>query len=165
MGVVKKNQWRSGLSNGLDVAALLVQIEAEFAPALGPNVRLDVAIAASVPAANCCREGLRNVIIQLLSNAFDALPMGGTVSLAADAKHQTNAAPTIELQVRDNGLGMGRETLRLATEPFFTTKVTGLGGLGLTVVNHFVKEAGGAFFLESKLGFGTRATLFLPAHL
>lgn len=149
----------------LDVAALIFEIEADLTPALAPNVRLEVAIVASVPPAKCCREGLRNAIVQLLSNALDALPMGGTVSLAADARRHINSAPTIELQVRDNGLGMRRETLRLATEPFFTTKVTGLGGLGLTVVNHFAKDAGGEFFLESELGFGTRATLSLPAQL
>lgn len=153
------------MSGEFDVAELLFEIESDVATAFGASIKLDVAVATRVPPAHCCREHLRDAVIQLLLNARDALSPGGRVSLVAEVIRRRNSAATLELQVEDNGPGMRREMLSLATEPFFTTKATGLGGLGLTIVSHFATEAGGTFRLESKHGSGTRATLSLPVRL
>ncbi|MDP9810457.1 signal transduction histidine kinase [Rhizobium tibeticum] len=141
-----------------DVAASLFEIEADVVSALGPEVTLDVRITPTTPSVACCREGLRDAVIQFLANAREALPMGGAISLAAAARERGHATATLELRVVNNGPGMPYDMIRRASEPFFTTKTTGLGGLGLTIVSHFANEAGGSFRLESELGLGTRAT-------
>lgn len=153
------------MSVEFDLAMLLYEIEADVAGALPSDVTLNVRVAPATRGAHCCRDGLRDAVIQLLLNARDALPIGGAISLNAASGHHENLGPTIELQIADNGLGMPQEMLRRATEPFFTTKATGLGGLGLTIVSHFAEDAGGAFRLQSRLGLGTEATLSLPVRI
>jgi len=63
----------------------------------------------------------------------------------------------------DTGIGMSHETVAKAFDPFFTTKSEGLGGIGLPMVETFVRGAGGDIFIESTLGFGTTVSLHLPA--
>ncbi|WP_281035620.1 MULTISPECIES: ATP-binding protein [unclassified Mesorhizobium] len=109
----------------------------------------------------CSRVGLQSLIMNLLFKARDAMPKGGVVSLVAALIYEGQVATDVELRVADNGFGMPRDTLLRATDPFFTTKTTGLGGLGLPMVMSFVHGAGGRLYIESEQGVGTTVTLLL----
>jgi PAS domain S-box-containing protein len=110
-------------------------------------------------------------VINLVTNARDAMPGGGQLVLSArniDAREipaGTDLKPGhyIAFSVRDSGEGMAPEILRRAFEPFFTTKEIGRGsGLGLSMVYGFAKQSGGGVHLDSRPATGTCVTLYLP---
>ena len=115
---------------------------------------------------------LDQVIVNLVVNAADALPQGGTITLsAARAVMGVDGLPNIApgdyvtLTVRDDGLGMDEETLSRAFEPFFTTKPPGKGtGLGLSTVYGIVKQSGAHVWIDSKVGAGTTVTICFAAE-
>ena len=95
----------------------------------------------------------------LVNNGFDASPAGARVRLDV-----TPAGGMTRFEVRDAGSGMDAQTLRRATEPFFTTKDPGRGmGLGLFLVRLVAERNGGRLSLQSRLGEGTTATFELPS--
>ena len=121
---------------------------------------------------------LRQVLLNLVLNARDALAQGGTITLSTRAAKFPEASTgglssksegesrrrAVSLVVRDNGCGMDRETRARLFEPFFTTKKLGQGtGLGLATVQRIVSEAGGTIEVESDLGRGTSIAVFFPA--
>lgn len=98
------------------------------------------------------------VCVNLLLNARDALPGGGTVTLSA-----RRAGGRLLLTVADDGAGMAPETLRRLFEPFFTTKDPGKGrGLGLAVCQRIIADAGGTIEAASAPGKGSAFTVHLP---
>jgi PAS domain S-box-containing protein len=100
---------------------------------------------------------LREVLINLVLNAVDAMPRGGRITL------ETRAEPDwAVLSVADTGPGIPPEVRRRIFEPFFTTKETGTG-LGLSIVSGIVSSYGGTIDLESQVGVGTTFTIRLPA--
>jgi two-component system, cell cycle sensor histidine kinase and response regulator CckA len=100
-----------------------------------------------------------HAVINLVLNARDALPDGGTI----DARIEASPAGRHQLTVSDSGVGMGPETLQRAFEPFFTTKSPERGtGLGLASVRRMVEAASGTVSIASELGLGTRVTLTFP---
>ena len=103
---------------------------------------------------------LSNALMNICVNAVDAMPDNGTLTL-----HTHNVENGwIELVVKDNGMGMPKEVLERAMEPFFTTKETGKGtGLGLSMVFSTVKAHRGQLAIESEPGKGTRVYLRFPA--
>jgi CheY-like chemotaxis protein len=113
---------------------------------------------------------LELALINLIINARDAMPAGGTVSvsvenheLGSDNWASLPAGEYVLLTVTDTGTGISPENLEKVMEPFFTTKETGKGsGLGLSMVYGFAKQSNGAFRLASELEQGTRAELWLP---
>ncbi len=116
---------------------------------------------------------MQQVILNLVLNARDAMPRGGTLMIetsgmnitAATARRQPGLRPGrwVRLTVSDSGCGMDAETLAHACEPFFTTKEKGKGtGLGLPTVYGIVTQSGGMFALASHPGKGTQATILLP---
>ncbi|CAB3739119.1 PAS domain-containing sensor histidine kinase [Paraburkholderia rhynchosiae] len=109
-------------------------------------------------------------LLNLVVNAVDAMPTGGTVVIATDTV-QSNADMTPALQagryvrisVSDTGTGMSGDVLAQAFEPFFTTKQPGKGtGLGLSQVYGFITQSGGDVHLSSQVGEGTKVDLYLP---
>lgn len=117
---------------------------------------------------------IQQILINLASNAEHAMRKGGgtlTISLYRDDLNSQRrffnetleAGPYVCLSVEDTGHGMDRETLRRATEPFFTTKEVGEGtGMGLSIIDGAVKELGGAIDIVSETGKGTKISLYLP---
>lgn len=101
---------------------------------------------------------LREVLTNLIFNAVDAMPQGGTMSFRTSA-----ANGRIEIQVVDTGVGMSKEECARCLEPFFTTKGELGTGLGLASVYGFVQRYGGAIRVESEKGKGAVFTLTLPA--
>lgn len=151
-------------SEPVDVWACLLEIEALVRSTWERNIVFELHMAQALPILTCNRVGLQSALMNLLLNARDAMPDGGTISLIATAVHADDAATAIALSVSDDGLGMSGDVLRRASDPFFTTKVSGLGGLGLPMVNRFAEETGGRLQLESEPGRGTVATLLLPVE-
>jgi signal transduction histidine kinase len=146
----------------VDVWVCLIEIEALVRTTWDRNIEFELYGSQALPVLNCNRVGLQSALMNLLLNARDAMPDGGVISLVATAVDNEHAATEVELRISDNGLGMTKEVLRHATDPYFTTKVSGLGGLGLPMVFRFAQEAGGRLQLESEPGRGTVATLRLP---
>jgi two-component system, cell cycle sensor histidine kinase and response regulator CckA len=149
---------------------------------IGEQIELVVVLDPALdPALNSCAglvfadpAQLRQILMNLVLNARDAMPQGGKIWLITRAaefpgKASSNAGPRIarravSLTVKDNGCGMDAETRARLFEPFFTTKKEGAGtGLGLATVQRIVNEAGGMVGVESKPGQGTAIEVFLPA--
>ena len=112
-----------------------------------------------------------DALLNLAINARDAMPRGGTISIATANAHlepgeqDAEVAPGdyVVLAVTDTGTGMPPEVLERAIEPFFTTKEPGAGsGLGLSMIFGFAKQSGGHLRIESKPGHGTTVRLYLP---
>jgi signal transduction histidine kinase len=110
---------------------------------------------------------LELALVNLLINARDAMPEGGTVSVRIEqAAPPPDAEPAefLRICVEDQGEGIPPELLERVTEPFFTTKSAGKGtGLGLSMVAGFIQQSGGVFAIESERGRGTRIEMLLPA--
>ena len=117
---------------------------------------------------------LEQVLVNLVTNARDAMPQGGTlrletrrVTLSGDRAAACGVAEPGAfgcLVIADTGVGMDAATRERAFEPFFTTKEPGAGtGLGLAMVYALVQQLGGCVRLSSELGRGTEVTVYLPA--
>lgn len=111
---------------------------------------------------------LSNAILNLGTNARDAMPEGGVITISLNNTPNGRTPPHltgdfVRLCVHDTGSGMDDETQRRAIEPFYTTKEFGTGsGLGLSMVYGFAVQSGGAMSIESELEEGTTVTLYLP---
>ena len=137
---------------------------------LGPRIEVRVDMTADLPAARVDPNQLEVALLNLAVNARDAMPEGGIISISARIADMEGEGQGLAqgryicLSVGDNGIGMPPETLARAVEPFFTTKAIGKGtGLGLSMVHGLAAQSGGQLTLESTLGKGTTATLWLPA--
>jgi PAS domain S-box-containing protein len=135
----------------------------KFAMELDPSVRSVVIDVARFEAA----------LLNLVVNARDAMPNGGTLTIATSnvtlvpgQVGQLAAGEYVRVTVTDNGVGMPPEVRARAFEPFFTTKEIGKGtGLGLSQVYGFIVQSGGEAILHSEVGKGTSISIFLPAIL
>jgi signal transduction histidine kinase len=115
---------------------------------------------------------LENLILNLVINARDAMPEGGTLTITTSNRCvEVNEAMDwviapgdyVKLTVTDTGTGMPSDVLARAFDPFFTTKEVGKGsGLGLSMVHGMAKQSGGHVLLESTVGEGTTVRLLLP---
>jgi PAS domain S-box-containing protein len=116
----------------------------------------------------CVDEGeLGIALLNLCVNARDAMPQGGTITIAAvnraDIREYGLTGDFVELSVNDSGVGMDAETIARCLEPFYTTKDIGKGsGLGLAQVYGFAHGSGGSVQIESLAHKGTKVVLLLP---
>jgi signal transduction histidine kinase len=116
---------------------------------------------------------MRQIVLNLLLNARDAMPAGGVITVSARNCVDSVDTPSelldgyVELTVADTGSGMDDATRARACEPFFTTKTAGVGnGLGLATVQRIVGAANGSLEVQSEPSQGTRIVIRLPqAHL
>ncbi len=145
------------------LAACLFDIRALIEDLWGPGFRLDIWIEVNLPKVRCEQLALQNAILNLIYNARDAMTDGGVVTVRACRSAAGTLREMVEISVADEGVGMSPDTIARAFEPFFTTKSEGMGGVGLPMVERFVRAAGGEIDVDSELGAGTRVTLRLPA--
>lgn len=110
---------------------------------------------------------LELALVNLLINARDAMPDGGTIRIAIEETTEGTDGVDIEflrIRIEDQGQGIPAELLDRVVEPFFTTKAAGKGtGLGLSMVAGFAQQSGGTFRIESECGRGTTIAMVLPA--
>jgi PAS domain S-box-containing protein len=147
----------------LSLATVLRDAVPELERLLGGQHRLEVEIADAVPAARGDASQVMQILQNLVANARDAMPAGGTVRLALSETESAGEGRVL-LRVQDSGAGMPRDVLSRAFEPFFTTKPRSRGtGLGLSIVYGIVQRFGGTLDIDSVVGVGTTVTIALPA--
>jgi len=113
---------------------------------------------------------LREVLLNLLLNAIDAMPQGGRITVSLDqespgpAGDDGRSAELAIIRVSDTGVGMSEEVKARCTEPFYSTKGRAGSGLGLAMVRKIVAAHRGSLEIASKVGEGTTFTICLPTH-
>ena len=153
----------------IDLKSLKEAVSDLLTHTLGGLVEIEWRIDEDVWSAFADQSQLELALVNLIINARDAMPAGGTVTIsvtneraAADSEAGL-AGDYVRLTVADTGTGISAENLEKVMEPFFTTKELGKGsGLGLSMVYGFAKQSNGAFQLRSEPGEGTTAELWLP---
>jgi PAS domain S-box-containing protein len=121
--------------------------------------------APDVPAVHADPDALRQVFLNLLTNALDAMPGGGTLILRAARAAIAAGAAAVAVEVADTGVGIQPDLLVRVWDPFFTTKEEGNGtGLGLPICRRVVQENGGTIDLDSIPGRGTTARVLWPVN-
>jgi signal transduction histidine kinase len=156
----------------IDAAVMLTDLRGVLSLSKGAVVVVQVDAADDLPPVVADRAQLETVLKALAANACEAMPDGGILTLTAAVEtvcggtpHRAHLQPGryLRLEIADSGTGMSVQTLSRAVEPFFTTKEVGNAtGLGLAAASSFGEQSGGGFAIESELGRGTTATLWLP---
>ncbi|HXV61979.1 MAG TPA: PAS domain S-box protein [Vicinamibacteria bacterium] len=149
----------------LDPSEIVRDLEPLLRRLIGEHIALEIAVDPDSGYIEADRSQMEQVILNLALNARDAMPQGGKLVISA-SRVTLGRVPHVRLTFRDNGIGMCRETLARAYEPFFTTKPPGEGtGLGLATVYAVVTEADGHVLVDSEVGEGTTVVVQMPARL
>jgi len=159
----------------LDVSDMLADMRLLLTRLVGMNVTMQVEHGRDLWPIKADRSELEHVLINLASNARDAMPNGGTLTIRSTnittqklephLAMQLEAGNYVLIEVRDTGTGMTSAVREKIFEPFFTTKEVGRGtGLGLSMVYGMITQTGGHIHCESTPGYGTCFSLYLPAY-
>ncbi len=157
----------------LDLNKVILDMAGILAHLLGDGIKVVITRSASEARVRADAGQMHQVILNLLLNARDAMPHGGTLRIdtseaeltAADSRRLPDSVPGsyVMLTISDSGLGMNEETRSHLFEPFFTTKPIGKGtGLGLATVYGIVRQTGGQIQVETARDQGTTFRILLP---
>jgi len=154
----------------VDIGKLSATVRELLVHTLGGLVEVDWRTESGIWCAWADSAQLELALMNLIINARDALPEGGTITVTcANARSGGDdvlglpAGDYVVLTVADAGGGIPADILEQVTEPFFTTKEVGKGtGLGLSMVYGFASQSGGALHIDSKVGEGTKVEVWLP---
>jgi signal transduction histidine kinase len=156
-------------SRATDVLSLVEDMRELIERSVGPMIEVKITSDHPLPPVSVDPNQLEMALLNLAVNARDAMPSGGVLVISLDqplvSTGEAGLPPGayVRLSVQDTGEGMDAATLARAVEPFFSTKGVGKGtGLGLSMVHGLANQSGGAFQLESQVGTGTKAKLWLP---
>ncbi len=141
------------LNQVIDRCIRLVQHKMDMA-----TIQLNLVLGEELPHVRCDPNQIEQVVLAMVINAIDAMPQGGNLWIST---RQTSAT-TVELIIRDDGMGISDEHLAHIFEPFYTTKENGGSGLGLAISQNIVERHGGSIAVNSKMGQGTTFTILLP---
>ena len=159
----------------INASEMLGNLQEIFLHSLGAGVSVKVEAEDNLLSLIADKGQLETVLINLATNARDAMNGQGQLTLSATSEiclierqlyHSSNLKPGsyIHFSVSDTGAGMSPKVLAKATEPFFTTKAAGRGtGLGLAMARGFAEQSGGGLHIESMEGQGTTVHLWVPA--
>lgn len=154
----------------IDMTMLVESMAGLIGSTLGPSITIATDVQRDLPPAKADQNQLEMALLNLAVNARDAMPDGGTLTIAASFENTKGNAKLglvpgsyIRLHVVDTGTGMDEATIARAIEPFFSTKGIGKGtGLGLSMVHGLTAQLGGALDIVSAPGKGTSVELWLP---
>ncbi len=157
----------------LDLAAVVDNLGNMLRRLIGEHIQLATHYSPGPSCVLVDRSQLEQVLLNLVVNARDAMPAGGTLTITtapvlvdeefARSHVELLPGPYVALTVRDDGVGMTDEVQTRAFDPFFTTKALGQGtGLGLSTVYGIVKQSGGTVWIDSAPGAGTTISIYLP---
>jgi PAS domain S-box-containing protein len=122
-------------------------------------------LAADTPTIYADRQKLRQVFLNLLTNACDAMAQGGTLTLRIGPTTLPSGGRAVQIEFVDTGIGIPKDHLDRVMDPFFTTKGEGHGtGLGLAICRRIVQEHQGSIRIDSEVGKGTTVRLVLPVE-
>jgi PAS domain S-box-containing protein len=128
-----------------------VVVEPDFAP--------------NIPIIQADRQHLRQVFLNLFTNAADAMPEGGRLIPRVRPGTMNESKPSVVIEVIDTGVGIPKDLLHRVVEPFFTTKDEGKGtGLGLAICRRIIQQHHGTLEVESQVGQGTTVRITLPVR-
>jgi two-component system NtrC family sensor kinase len=139
----------------LDRCFRLVQHKMEMA-----GIQLTLELAPDLPVVHCDPAQIEQVTLATVINAIDAMPQGGNLWVSTKLCNDNS----VELVIRDDGIGVPPEHLPHIFEPFYTTKEAGGSGLGLAISQNIMERHGGSIDLQSVVGKGTRITIVLPIN-
>ena len=157
----------------LSLNTAVMSLETMLRRLIGDDIRLVSKLDQTNGRLRADQAQLEQVLVNLVVNARDAMPKGGTLTIETAQVELTRSpvyyltpllpGPYVRLAVSDTGCGMDRKTQSHIFEPFFTTKEEGKGsGLGLSTVFGIVTQCGGAIDVKSRVGHGTRFDLYFP---
>ena len=152
----------------VDLADLVRGMDELLRRSIGPSVRMELDVPEGLPPAQADANQIELALLNLAVNARDAMPEGGTITIALDVAltgdmQDLDAGRYVRLAVSDTGVGMDGDTLKRSIEPFFSTKEVGKGtGLGLSMIHGLALQLKGTLRLFSEPSRGTRAELWLP---
>jgi two-component system cell cycle sensor histidine kinase/response regulator CckA len=157
------------VSHTVDLNRIITHMEDMLRRLLGPEIRLDIRLQPTLAAINADESQISQVVMNLVVNARDAMPKGGTLTIETtnielgEEHLEVIPGPHILLTVADTGFGMTADVRDRLFEPFFTTKERGHGtGLGLSMVHGIVRQCSGHIVVDSKPGSGTRFLVYFP---
>jgi PAS domain S-box-containing protein len=163
------------LPRSVDLFELVSTISGTLQRVLGEEIVVTTQLPENIWAIHADPPQVESAILNVAINARDAMPQGGKLVIECRNKDITSGddpsnnetalqvGQYVEIMIRDSGIGMPESNLERAFEPFFTTKEVGQGsGLGLSMVFGFARQSGGDATIKSKLGEGTKISIFLP---
>jgi len=125
------------------------------------GVQLTLDIATKLPDVRVDPMQLEQALVEIVSNALDAMPNGGSLRISASATGATGDHAVVIVEIADTGVGIPARALESVFEPFFTTRSEGTG-LGLAIAKRYVEQNGGAIEISSVAGAGTTVRIRLP---
>jgi signal transduction histidine kinase len=165
LAFARKQQLEPTIQN---VNVLIEQTTALLRRTLGEHILLETDLDPALGFARIDANQAETALVNLIVNARDAMPSGGTIlvrtrNVESPASAEPRGGDFIRIEVADTGYGMAQEIVEHAFEPFFTTKPLGRGtGLGLSQVYGFITQSGGFVQIQSTPGKGTTVVIDLP---
>lgn len=153
----------------IDINQHIRSLEDLLRRTIGKRIALTLDLTSQSAIALVDSSQLESALLNLVINARDALPKGGTIRVTTFAAHSKGDArladgPYLALSVKDDGIGIEHSVIDKVFDPFFTTKPIGEGtGLGLSTIYGFARQSRGDVVIRSVAGHGTEVTLMLPA--
>jgi signal transduction histidine kinase len=126
------------------------------------GVSLELALAPALPEVRVDPMQLEQALVEIVSNALDAMPHGGTLRIAARADGSARGDAGVVIEIADTGVGIPERVLASVCEPFFTTRAEGTG-LGLAIAKRYIEQNGGDLDISSVASVGTTVRIRLPA--
>ena len=156
-------------ARAIDINEHIRSLEDLLRRTIGKRIALTLELTSHSAIALVDSSQLESALLNLVINARDALPDGGTIRVTTFAAHSTGDSrladgPYLALSVKDDGVGIEHSVIDKVFDPFFTTKPIGEGtGLGLSTIYGFARQSRGDVVIRSTAGHGTEVTLMLPA--